>query len=247
MSVHPFGVRGTPERVWAAWAAPSGWPVLDIPSGGHAVVVSPHPDDETLGVGGTIVLLHRAGWTVDVVAVTDGEASHPPSPARDAAALAAERRAEQTAALDLLGVPPLRLVRLGVPDGNVAAHVGRVAERLRALVSPGDWLIAPWTGDGHRDHEAAGRAAQRVAAAVAVRLWSYPVWAWHWAAPDHPVVATWRPTKVELPPAARQVKAAALACYRSQTTPQDAVPGAVAVVPPSMIAHHRRAWEVLLA
>ena len=47
---------GTPEECW--------FPVLErLPewsrpgSGGHVVVVSPHPDDETLGVGGLLAEL----------------------------------------------------------------------------------------------------------------------------------------------------------------------------------------------
>jgi LmbE family N-acetylglucosaminyl deacetylase len=43
----------------------------------HALVVAPHPDDETLGTGGLIAALRSRGIEVTVVAVTDGENAYP--------------------------------------------------------------------------------------------------------------------------------------------------------------------------
>jgi len=41
-----------------------------------AAVFSPHPDDETLGCGGTIIKKKRAGAEVKVFFMTDGRKSH---------------------------------------------------------------------------------------------------------------------------------------------------------------------------
>ena len=41
------------------------------------VVLSPHPDDESLGMGGLIALARRNHQDVSIVAVTDGAGSHP--------------------------------------------------------------------------------------------------------------------------------------------------------------------------
>ena len=41
-----------------------------------AMVFAPHPDDETLGCGGTVVKLRRAGVDVHIVFMTDGRHSH---------------------------------------------------------------------------------------------------------------------------------------------------------------------------
>src|SRR5690349_15729651 len=74
----------------------------------RVTVVAAHPDDETLGAGGCLQALHRAGGHVTLVVATDGEAAYP---ALDAAArrdLARVRRAELSAALraqGLHGVP----------------------------------------------------------------------------------------------------------------------------------------------
>ncbi len=59
----------------------------DLPDGTFAditgdqpfVVLSPHPDDESLGTGGLIAAACARGQRVDVVLVTDGAGSHPKS------------------------------------------------------------------------------------------------------------------------------------------------------------------------
>src|SRR6516165_9197753 len=67
-----------------------------------AVVVAPHPDDETLGCGGTVILKKRHGATVRVLMMTDGSASHPGLIAPDE--LAAIRAGETLAAVRVLGL-----------------------------------------------------------------------------------------------------------------------------------------------
>ena len=47
------------------------------PPSGPLVLVAPHPDDELLAAGATLAAASDAGIEVRVVAVTDGEMSHP--------------------------------------------------------------------------------------------------------------------------------------------------------------------------
>lgn len=137
---------------------------------GPVVVAAPHPDDETLAVGGVLAHLAAMGCAVDIIAVTDGEASHP-----GLDGLAAERIAEQTAALAALGIDG-RTHRLGLPDGRVADHVDAVTAALVAACTRDTTLLAPWAHDGHCDHDAVGRAAQRAAELTGARLLGYLVW-----------------------------------------------------------------------
>jgi len=69
------------------------------PSPSHVVVLAPHPDDETLGLGGLIATLSALRIRVTVVAVTDGENAY-----ANVSGLGLVRRKEQLAALECLGV-----------------------------------------------------------------------------------------------------------------------------------------------
>jgi LmbE family N-acetylglucosaminyl deacetylase len=97
-------------------------------------VVAAHPDDEVLGVGGTMASLAAAGARLRLIAVTDGEASHPDS---DPAAVALTRTAESEAALCLLGAQEAEVVRLKLPDSRSRGRAHRppagAVRRVRRL------------------------------------------------------------------------------------------------------------------
>ena len=67
--------RDTPTQVWLGALANA--PELDLTGCAEIVVVAAHPDDETLGFGAIGATLAGRGVRVQVVAVTDGGASHP--------------------------------------------------------------------------------------------------------------------------------------------------------------------------
>ncbi|MDP2754341.1 MAG: PIG-L family deacetylase [Nitrospirota bacterium] len=50
---------------------------LSHPPGERAIVLAPHPDDETLGCGGTIRLLLKSKRPVKVIFLTSGEKADP--------------------------------------------------------------------------------------------------------------------------------------------------------------------------
>ncbi|CAN5558858.1 PIG-L family deacetylase [soil metagenome] len=209
-------------------------PEADLGSPSSVVVVAPHPDDETLAVGGTLAALARSGVPVTVVTVTDGEGSHP-----GRAGLVEERTAEQRAALEQLGVPG-PAVRIRLPDGGVADHGDELDESLVELCPAGSLVLAPWAHDGHTDHDAAGESARRVVEATGARLLSYPVWAWQWARPqDLPI--SWLRRRTLARPEDRAAKARAVACYRSQIEVLDRP----AIVGPDALPRFFRPWEVL--
>ncbi|ONH28737.1 hypothetical protein BL253_18940 [Pseudofrankia asymbiotica] len=226
---------GTPEATWAAAELPGRLPTVDPASlrpapPGRVVVVAPHPDDETFGVGGTMVLLAALAAPVVVVAVTDGEASHPGR----ADELRRIRLAERAEALRRLGVADAEVHRLGLPDGDVGATA--VAARLRPLLSADDLVLTPWQHDGHPDHDACGAAA--AALVQPDRLWFYLIWAWHWATPAE---LPWeRAERVPLGAAATAAKRAAARAYASQ------LEGDTPILPPATLARLLRADEVLL-
>jgi LmbE family N-acetylglucosaminyl deacetylase len=144
------------------------------PPPGHALVIAPHPDDETLAAGGLIAHLRSQGARVTVIAVTDGENAYPDMPN-----LADSRQREQTQALARLGVSEVDVHRLRLPDSGVEQYEDQLVQALLEIATEGRYLVAPWRGDFHPDHEACGRAAEGVSKALGIPLFSYFFWTWH--------------------------------------------------------------------
>ena len=80
-------------------------------SGQRVLVFSPHPDDESIAVGGYIAQSIENGADVNIVLVTDGNAQHQES----------IRYTEFKKAASILGVPEANLIFLGFPDGKLAS------------------------------------------------------------------------------------------------------------------------------
>ena len=245
---------GTPEAAWLGSRVLATLPPLAWPGHGEGrvVVIAPHPDDEVLGLGGALLELARRGHEVVVVAVTDGEASHPRSPTTSRDAMAARRCEERAEALARLGLGGARIVRLRCADGKVAEDA-TLGEQLRPLLEDAALCFAPWTGDGHPDHDAAGRAALRAGFEAGVQVLEYPVWMWHWATDREsanakvPRVPWERARRIELSSAACAAKRAAIAAYHSQIAPLSDAPGDEALLPEAVLARFVRPFEVVFA
>src|SRR5262245_48132234 len=94
-------VLGTSEARWESLIHEASLRPWRLAITGAVVLVSPHPDDETLATGGIIHDLAKRGWRVTGVAVTDGEAAYGHGEMRVMRRLAQTRRLEQTRALAL--------------------------------------------------------------------------------------------------------------------------------------------------
>jgi LmbE family N-acetylglucosaminyl deacetylase len=227
---------GTDEAAWQRWLAALQLRHEDVTRWSSAVIVAAHPDDEVLGVGGSLAMLAEAGARIRLIAVTDGERSHPGA---DPKALAHARVAESVAALGLLGASRTHVVRLGLPDTGLSAAEGELTDRLADLCAGFEVCLAPWENDAHADHEAAGRAAAR----VHDRVLRYPVWMWHWAAPSDAGVPWKRAVSVPLSADIAARKAAAIRAFATQLASR---PGALGpVLPTGFVAHFSRRQEVL--
>jgi LmbE family N-acetylglucosaminyl deacetylase len=222
------------------------------------VVVAAHPDDETLGCGGTIARQRAAGTRVVVIIATDGQRSDREH--RPGQEVADVRRAEARAALGALGVPAEDITFLGLTDAELAfdTRLTHLIAAELARAAP-DLVLVCAAGDGHPDHVAAQRATVAAQAAVAstATLLEYPIWAWvdwpwavvPWATGVRRViapvaaVAAARPVKVALGPYRTQ-KRTALACYRSQLGTAEA--GAGEGLPPAVLALFDSGTELFL-
>jgi LmbE family N-acetylglucosaminyl deacetylase len=223
--VNPIDAPGTSEDEWRAWPGLGCLPELDTTSWRSAVVVAAHPDDEVLGVGGMMAMLAARGVRLRLVAVTDGEASHP------GVDITTRRIAETAAALEHIG--RCEVVRLRLPDAGVRED--ELTPLLHDLVYGFDVCLAPWEGDVHADHEAAGRAAM----ACDVTVLRFPIWTWHWARPGDPRLPWNQAVRAPLPPEAAAAKRAAINCFTSQFEGTDPI------LPPGIVEHFTRPEEVL--
>ena len=145
---------------------------LDLAAARRVLVLAPHPDDETIGCGGALALLARAGVALHVVLVSDGSGAGGLPP--DAAAV---RQAEFVRALQQLGVSSHAL--LGFPDGELMLSpelLAAIAQQVDAFAP--DWIFCPHAGDLHRDHRVVAAAARQAALASpsVQRLCEYETW-----------------------------------------------------------------------
>ncbi len=187
-------------------------------TGGCALVLAPHPDDESLGCGGLIAESCARGEPPVVAVLTDGAGSHPRSHSHPAAALRAVREAETLAAAQCLGLPPGRVVFLRHPDTRAPTagpEFGAAVDQVAALLArPGARArLASWRMDPHCDHEAASLIAAAAAGRAGVPHWAYPVWGR--TLPPDTAVPPARAVRLEMA-GHRDAKRRAILCHRSQ-------------------------------
>jgi LmbE family N-acetylglucosaminyl deacetylase len=139
---------------------------LAAPPGERVMVLAPHPDDETLGCGGTVRLLVEAGKAVRVLFLTSGGKGDP-SPEASARpggeagySLMREREAEK--ALRVLGVSGYEFLRY--PDRGMYEHYQDALERILGRVNDfaPDTIYAPSMVELNPDHRAAADLSMEI-------------------------------------------------------------------------------------
>jgi LmbE family N-acetylglucosaminyl deacetylase len=182
------------------------------------LVITAHPDDEVLGMGGTIAkhALHE-GATVTVLCVTDGSSSQYPG---DRAVLEI-KQAEAKRSAKLLGVHEYRQHNLPDMRLDTTPHVD-----INAVIEEAVTELAPETvytvhPDVNMDHQAVFRSvmvATRPRTGGPVRrVLSYaPISSVEWTPPFE---ATFTPTWFSDITTTLQTKVAAFECYETETRP----------------------------
>ena len=142
----------------------------------NVVVIAPHPDDESIGCGGTLCVHARQGDRVAVLFLTSGELGLKHLP-RNQAWLRREREAEKAA--KILGASAWFFLRL--PDWFTSANIGRASRKVSPVLKrlKPELIYLPHAREWHPDHQAAlpiVRAALKTAGLRRPTLRTYEVW-----------------------------------------------------------------------
>lgn len=148
-------------------------PLLEELAGKRILIVTPHPDDDTFCMGGTMALLARTGADIRILILTsDNAGSLDPEMTHER--LAAIRKAEEEEACAILGVPAANIEWLGHDDGmleyadqkTLTRDIARSIRKLRPAavfaIDPGAGRVQ-WHKSDHRMAAVASCDAMRAA------------------------------------------------------------------------------------
>jgi LmbE family N-acetylglucosaminyl deacetylase len=153
----------------------------------RVVVFAPHPDDETLGCGGTIASRLNEGYDVSVVFLTDGRyslaefgASSGPTPLE----MKATRKEEAIRATKILGLREKNLFFLDFEDTTLQKNEKTAQERVSEILqdlSPAE-VFFPQENEYNMDHRATNAIIKRAIKTLDLHLiesqyiiaWSFP-------------------------------------------------------------------------
>lgn len=225
-------------------------PWIDIKTiAGSALIVAPHPDDETLGCGGAIALLRQLDIPVAVSIVSDGTQSHPNSKTYPFQALKSLRERESLAALAILGVDSNAVTFWELSDSRVnldstSDTIASVRGYLSSLAP--STIFLPWRYDPHSDH----RASWQLFTAACDRLTytprtiEYPIWDWDTRQRGNftNAVKAWRLDISSV----LKLKQRAIAQYRSQISDLIDDDPEGFQLKPEMIQNFLQPWEIYL-
>ncbi len=122
------------------------------------LVIAAHPDDEVLGMGGTIAKMVASGAVVDLLVVTDGSTAQ----YRDSNKIfdiIKEKKAETRASCDILGIREVFYGNLPDMKLDVTPHiqVNGVIEKAIEMLKP-DTVFTHFWGDLNMDHQCVYRS-----------------------------------------------------------------------------------------
>ena len=149
-------------------------------SDNNIVIISAHPDDMEIGMGGTAAKLAESMAVITSIVITNGGRSSNPF-ALTEQRMAEVRREEALRAADVLGVKDI--IFCEEPDDADEVNRKAVARRLveiLARLQPTEVYTLDEEGDRHPAHRLAGKLAREsvLEAGIVLNsgLWAYEVW-----------------------------------------------------------------------
>ena len=192
---------------------------------GVTVVIAPHPDDESLGCGGTIALLKKAGKEVKIIFVSDGSLSHPNSKKYPAPLLVKLREKEALSAVKILGVKKGDCYFMRLKDGSLPGKkqnefnetVNAIAKVLEPLNA--GTVLLPWKNDPHKDHKACWQIVTEAIKQlnISVSLLHYLIWFWERGTAEKELLQSVNWYQIDIT-SVLHLKLKAISAHKSQVT-----------------------------
>ncbi|WUH99564.1 PIG-L family deacetylase [Spirillospora sp. NBC_00431] len=133
----------------------------------RVMMFAPHPDDEVIGCGGSLINWHRAGAEVSTVFLTSGDAGVAATPRAAAGPL---REDEARAAGRVLGTGDPEFLRQ--PDGCLAETPALMTRLIELIRSRRPHLVyLPHSADAHPDHLATHHLVRKAVATAGTTCW----------------------------------------------------------------------------
>lgn len=155
--------------------------IVDTPPQAKVLVLSPHPDDEIFGCGGTLALHRKQGDTVKIIYLCSGDQLTNPTAK---VGLAQTRHAEALKAIKRINLTSNDVTFLDNHDNDLTIDKNTVVAITKIINEYAPTLIyLPHPADNHPDHEATARIlytvlSKNIAPALTkkIALWHYEVW-----------------------------------------------------------------------
>jgi N-acetylglucosamine malate deacetylase 1 len=145
------------ERFATSKKAITNWGLYK-PAAKKVLVMSPHPDDESIGCGGTIRKHIVEGDTVEVIFLTSGEHGGIGKTLENQTVSLREEESKKAATI--LEIPGIHFWR--EPDGNLEAtenNINKLVEKVREFQA--DIIYVPHENEEHPDHKAAAQIVKK--------------------------------------------------------------------------------------
>ena len=151
--------------------------------GRSAIVFSPHPDDETLGCGGTIIRKKRTGADLKIIFMADGCRSHRHLIPENK--LKSIRKNEALAASQKLGVEKNDVIFLEYKDNKLVENQNSATFKVLEILKrqEPEEIFVPYYREKHPDHSATNRIVISALGMYQrkINVFEYPIWFWlHW-------------------------------------------------------------------
>jgi N-acetylglucosamine malate deacetylase 1 len=143
--------------------------IMEAPARKRLLILAPHPDDEMIGPGGTVIEAVRKGCDVKTLYLSSGSANR---------AQASEREAEARRVADRVGFDTEFMTLTPLEFDVGSKTTSRLAQRITAFAP--DILLITFLLDDHDDHRRASemlfRAFENGEVAGDIEVWAYQVY-----------------------------------------------------------------------